>query len=272
MMQLENFGMPTLIELKTPEACAEICRESDLAFIELSMDMPEYQEERLDVAKLRRIAVKYGIYYTIHIEGFLDPCAFNKRVATAYVETVLQTIEKAKQLNISVLNMHMNRGDHFTLPDRKVSLYNEYKSEYLQKLTAFRDACAIAIGNTDIKICVENCGHYKQCDFMVDGLDVLLKNPVFALTFDIGHNAGGDFTDEPVIMERADRLHHMHIHDAVSDEKRDHMTLGEGKLDLMKYLALAEKHNCRAVLEVKTVEGLRRSIEWLRERGYANVL
>jgi sugar phosphate isomerase/epimerase len=268
MTQPTHFGMPTLIELKTPEACAELCSELGLAFVELSMDLPEYQEEKLDVAELRRIALKHGIYYTIHIEGFLDPCVFNDRVAAAYTETVLQVIEKAQQLNVPVLNMHLNKGDYFSLPDRKVFLYDEYKSEYLHKLAAFRDACAAAVGDTGITICIENCGHYKQCGFIVEGLDALLKNSVFALTFDIGHNAGADFTDEPVIMEHADRLRHMHVHDAVSDEKRNHIALGEGELDLMKYLAMAEEHKCRAVLEVKTVEGLRRSVTWLRERGH----
>ena len=265
MTQLANFGMPTLIELKTPESNAALCRELGLAFVELSMDMPEYQEEKIDVVELRRISMQYGIYYTIHLEGFLDPCIFNKRVATAYTETALHIIEKAKWLNIPVLNMRMNKGDHFTLPDRKVSLYSEYKSEYLQKLAAFRDSCTMAIGDADIKICVENCGTYEQCDFMVEGLDVLLESPAFALPFDIGHNAGAGFSDEPIIMERIEKLRHLHIHDAIG--RNNHLPLGEGELELMKYLALAEEHNCRAVLEVKTVRGLRQSVNWLREKG-----
>lgn len=263
-----QFGMPTLIELKEAEPCAALCHELELDFVELSMDMPEYQEEKFDLTELRDIAKKYDISYTIHLEGFLDPCVFNKRVASAYTETALHMIEKAKQLGVPVLNMHMNRGDHFTLPDRRVALYNEYKAEYLQKLFDFRDACIEAIGSSDIKICLENCGDYKQCAFMEDGLDVLLESPAFSLTFDIGHNAGGGFTDEPIIMKRANRLHHMHIHDAMADEKRDHMTLGEGNLDLAKYLGLAKEYDCNAVLEVKTIDGLRKSVSWLKKRGY----
>lgn len=37
--------MPTLIEIKSLESCAALCRELGLAFVEISMDMPEYQEE-----------------------------------------------------------------------------------------------------------------------------------------------------------------------------------------------------------------------------------
>ena len=63
------------------------------------------------------------------------------------------------------------------------------------------------------------------------------------------------------------RLRHMHIHDAVAEEKRAHMTLGEVALDLPGYLDMAKEHDCRAVLEVKTIDGLRRSVEWLKAKG-----
>lgn len=265
-----HFGMPTLIEIKSIESCCALCSELGLDFVEISMDMPDYQEEKLDVDELRRIAKKYDIYYTIHLEGFLDPCAFNKRVVAAYTETVLKIVDIAKQLNVPILNMHLNRGDYISLPHKKVSLYDEYKVEYLNKLTAFRDFCTSAIGGSNIKICVENCSNYDECSYIVDGLDLLLVSPVFALTFDIGHNASGGFTDEPVLIDRSSRLTHMHLHDAKSSVKRDHLTLGEGELDLLKYLDMAQMHSCRAVIEVKTIEGLRKSVQWLKERSFMN--
>lgn len=43
-----QFGMPTLIEIKLIESCAELCRELGLDFIELNMILPEYQADRLD--------------------------------------------------------------------------------------------------------------------------------------------------------------------------------------------------------------------------------
>ena len=255
------FGMPTLIELKTPETCAALCKELGLSFVELSMDMPEYQPDRLDLDMLRKIADNYGIYYTIHLSGFLNPCDFNNKIAAAYTNVMLETITAAKQLTVPILNMHLHSGDHFTLPDRKVHLFDEYKSEYLTKLTSFRDACQTAIGNSDIRICVENCGEYGNKPYLQKGLSLLLESPVFAVTFDIGHNAGVGYADEPTIMEHINRLAHFHIHDAKG--KNNHLILGEGNMDLHKYLALANKHNCRAVLETKTVDGLRRSVKWL---------
>jgi len=217
------------------------------------------------VIKLHEIADEYGVYFTIHLDENLNPCDFNERVATAYTETVLQTIDIAKRLTVPILNMHMNPGVWFTLPDKKVFLFDEYESEYMRKLTAFRYACTVAIGGSDIRICIENCGDYGDKPYLRKGLALLLESTVFALTFDVGHNAGASYSDEPTIMEYADRLAHFHIHDASG--RSNHLTLGEGDVDLKKYLDLAIAHDCRAVIEVKTIDGLRKSVEWLKARG-----
>ena len=46
--------------------------------------------------------------------------------------------------------------------------------------------------------------------------------------------------------------------------------LGDGGVELSKYIDLAKANNCRIVLEVKTVDGLRQSVAWLREKGKIN--
>jgi sugar phosphate isomerase/epimerase len=265
-----QFGMPTLVEINSAEQTGALCRELGLDFIELNMNLPEYQANRLDIDRLLWIADEYGIYYTVHLDENLNPCDFNDRVAEAYTETVLQTIKAAKRLSVPVLNMHLNCGVWFTLPGKKVFLFEKYEPEYLRKLTAFRDSCTAAIGTDAIKICIENSDGYNRAPFLVKSLDILLQSPVFALTFDTGHNAAIGFADEQIITERADRLYHMHIHDAKPREKRDHLILGEGELDLQKYLKLANAHNCRVVIEVKTVQGLHQSVKWLNERNCFN--
>ena len=260
-----QYGMPTLIELKTLESSAALCHELGFAFVEFNMDLPEYQIERLNSTQLVETAQKYGIYFTIHLEDTAYPWNFNRRVAEGYTDTVLQTIEIAKQLSVPVLNMHFHEGEHFTLPDGKAYLFEEYHDEFMQKLTVFRDACANAIGGADIKICVENTSSF-QLDFVAEGIVKLLESPIFALTFDTGHNASNDFKQQPLIERYIDRLSHMHLHD-YSNERRDHLPLGEGDLDLQQYLDIASEHNCRVVLEIKTVEGLRKSTKWLKGSG-----
>ena len=260
-----QFGMPTLLENGTAESCAELCHELGLAFIELNMDLPEYQTNLLDIDKLRQIADNFGLFYTIHLSGFLNPCDFNDKVAAIYTEIVLDTIKAAKLLAVPVLNMHLPLGDKFTMPDGKVYLYDIYEPDYIQKLTAFRDVCTAALIDADMKICVENTGTFQQ-RFGAEGLSVLLESPAFAVTLDIGHDAANDFKQYPTIEQHIERLHHMHMHDA--KEKDNHLPLGVGNLDLIKYLNLAKAHDCRIVVEVKTVDGLRQSVKWLKERGY----
>lgn len=261
-----HFGIPTLIENKTCEETAVLCRSLGLQFVELNMNLPQYQIEHIDLPNLKDIADRYGIYYTIHLDENLNICDFNKKIVTAYTETVLQTLELAEQLSVPLLNMHFNEGVYFTLPNEKVYLFKEYPEEYRKNLTAFRDICTAAIGDKNIKICVENT-HSFQLDFVSEGIDILLESPVFGLTFDTGHDAGRDFKQYPLIERNIDRLNHMHLHD-YSKEKGDHLPLGDGELNIDKYLNLAGEHNCRVLLETKTAEGVRRSADWLRSHYY----
>ena len=76
-----EFGMPTLMELPELEDCARLCNELGLRFVELNMCLPQYQIDKIDPERLNRIADKYGIYYTIHLDETISPCDFNPRVA-----------------------------------------------------------------------------------------------------------------------------------------------------------------------------------------------
>jgi len=92
---LIHIGIPTLIETKSIEDCISLCKEFGFQFIELNMNMPQYQIENINVETFSEVAKKNGIYYTIHLDENLNVCDFNKRVAAAYLETVLATIELA---------------------------------------------------------------------------------------------------------------------------------------------------------------------------------
>ncbi|MBQ3498438.1 MAG: sugar phosphate isomerase/epimerase [Clostridia bacterium] len=261
-MHLNNFGMPTLIETSEIEECAKLCAELGLDFIELNMNMPQYQLNKIDVDYFKSIADKYGIYYTIHLDENLNVSDFNPYVAQAYSKTVADTIKIAKQLGVRVVNMHVARGVYFTLPDRKVYLFSKYKEQFLKSIVSFRNMCETAIADADIKICIENCDGYE--DFQREAVELLLECKAFALTFDVGHNHGIGGTDEEFITKHKDCLCHIHLHDAKG--KKNHLALGTGEMDIEKYISLANEHNCRVVLETKTIDGLKQSVEWLK--GY----
>ncbi len=257
------LGMPTLIETKSLDDCAALCAELKLNFIELNMNLPQYQLGSLDISYYKEISEKYGIFYTVHLDENLNISDFNPYVAEAYRRTVFETICFAKKMGIKILNMHLSRGVHFTLPHEKFFLFSEYKDIYRQSICDFKAECEKAIGDSDITICIENSNGFL--DFQKDALGILLDSDVFALTFDIGHNFTCGNADEKYICEHKNKLKHMHIHDAA--EKKDHLALGFGELDVGKYFSLADECNCRVVLETKTIDGLRDSVNWVRQRG-----
>ena len=66
---MRNFGMPTLIENQTLEQNIALCRALGLCFVELNMNFPEYQIDKLeDTARFYKQADEAGIYYTLHLD------------------------------------------------------------------------------------------------------------------------------------------------------------------------------------------------------------
>ena len=276
---MRQFGMPTLIENRTPEDNAALCAELGLRFIELNMNFPEYQVEQLEKTdSLLRTAEKAGIYYTIHLDENLNIADFNRLVAGAYLETVRRTIGAAKKLiclrdrygdpgRPLILNMHMNHGIYITLPDRKVQMYERDSEVYMRSFSAFRTLCEEWIGDSDLMIAVENTDGFR--DYEKRAVEYLLESPKFGLTWDIGHSKATGEKDVPFLLAHQDRLIHFHIHDGSERPPRNHLALGDGEIDLPARLKLAESRGARCVLETKTVEALRRSVRWLRENGPA---
>lgn len=259
-----RYGTPTMIETDTLRRCAEVARDQGLDFVELNINFPQYQLPMLDPEELKRLAGEFGIGYTLHLDDEMSIADFNDYVAEGYLKTVLDAISLAKKVGIPVLNMHLSRGAKYTLPDRVVYFFEAYREDYLKKIARFRDACAAAIGDAAITICVENTNGWL--DFQRAAVELLLESPVFGLTYDIGHNYCAKDADEGWLLAHKDRLRHFHIHNAAQGNK-DHQALGTGELDVKRYLNLARDLGCTVVLEVKTVEGLAASVKWMGDKG-----
>jgi len=257
------FGMPTLIECTSIIDTIKLCKELNLSFIELNMNLPQYQIDSIDKKLLKKIKEEEKIFFTIHLDENINVCDFNSKVAAAYVDTTLEAIKLAKELEIPILNMHMAEGVYFTLPDKKVYLFDEYEERYMSHLKNFRDVCAKEIGDSNIKICIENTDGYKS--YMLDGIKLLLESDVFDLTWDIGHEHASNYKDMKFILENSNRLIHMHIHDAKGE--KNHLVLGSGEINLQERFKVAKDNECRCVIETKTVDALEKSVEYLKIHG-----
>jgi len=272
-----QFGMPTLIENRTLEDNIALCTDLGLRFIELNMNFPEYQTDRLEQTDmLLRAAEQAGIYYTIHLDENLNIADFNRLVSDAYLETVRRTVEVAKKLlclrnrfgsgsRPLTLNMHMHHGIFITLPDRKVQMYDRDFDTYMKSFAAFRDLCEEWIGDSDLMMAVENTDGFRG--YERKAIEYLLESPKFGLTWDIGHSKAVRETDVPFILAHQERLIHFHIHDGTETPPKNHLALGDGEIDLAERLRLAESRNARCVLETKTIDALKNSVQWLRDHG-----
>ena len=258
------FGMPTLIETPAISDAAALCSRLGLSFLELNTNFPHHQPHLLNVKQLNDLAKENGIFYTIHLNDETAVAEFHPAVSGGYRKAVADTIDLAKRIGAKTLNMHLSDGAKYTMPDRIVYFYEASQQEYLDQMKLFRDQCEKEIGDSGIQICIENTNGYRN--YHLAALNVLLESPVFGLTMDIGHNCCAGFADEGFLLQHKNRLHHMHIHD-VRGGKQDHLALGDGELDVQKYLHLGRQQDCTMVLETKTVAGLTRSADYIKKEG-----
>ncbi len=76
-----QYGMPTLIENKALAENISLCKELGLNFIELNMNFPEYQIDKLENwEEFYKPAKESEIYYTIHLDENLNIADFNPLV------------------------------------------------------------------------------------------------------------------------------------------------------------------------------------------------
>jgi len=273
-----DFGMPTLIENKTLEENIALCKSLGLSFVELNMNFPEYQLDKIeDVKFFYAKAEAAGIYYTIHLDENLNIADFNPLVRGAYLETVRRTIEVAKHFvelknkygveeQSLTINMHMHHGIYITLPDKKVQMYERDFDTYIAAFQEFVKLCEEWIGDADIKIAIENTDGFRE--YEKQAIETMLESDCFVLTWDIGHSKATKEVDAAFILAHKDKLKHFHIHDGRENPPKNHLALGDGEINLSERLAMARECGARCVLETKTIEALKQSVEWLDQYYY----
>ena len=277
-----QFGMPTLIENRTLADNIQLCRMMNLQFIELNMNFPEYQIDKLEhTEEFFRAADEAGIYYTIHLDEDLNIADFNMLAANAYLETVRRTVEAAKRWmplqdrygrksQPFIINMHMHHGISITLPDKKVQMYDRDFNTYMDAFVKFRALCENWIGDEDIVISIENTDGFRG--YEKKAIEYLLESPKFGLTWDIGHSKAVGENDVPFLMKHLRKLRHFHIHDGIAKSKeqpgRNHLALGDGEINIPERISAADAQNARCVLETKTIAALKKSVEYLNMYGF----
>ena len=255
-----KFGMPTLVECNDIRECAAVAKRCGLDFIEINMSFPQYQAENADIAQLKKIAEENNLFYTIHADEQLNPFDFNRSVSECYFEVMRETIRFAKALSIPVINLHLLKGVYVTLPGRVILLTDVYFDEYLTRVKKFIKMCEEEIGDSDLKIAIENVDSNPFTESQIKALEYFLESPVFALTLDVGHEVCLGYKDSHIFEKYPEKKIHLHLHD--SDGKKPHLALGDGTLDIKGLISDFKGETC--LLEVKTIAGLETSVEYLK--------
>ena len=260
-----KFGMPTLVECKDIYDTMELCSECGLDFIEINLSFPQYLPQNLDTEKIKKIAKEKGISFTIHADEMLNPFDFNEVVSKAYFEVFRDTIRFAKKISASVINLHLLKGVYVTLPGKVIFLSDVYFEEYEKRVKEFISMCEEEIGDAPLKICIENVDSNPFTESQLKLLPTFLDSKCFALTLDTGHEWALKFADRAVYEKYPDMVYHMHLHDCIG--KSPHLPLGSGEVDVFgKIKSFKNGETC--LVEVKTIDGLRQSVEFLKNNNF----
>jgi sugar phosphate isomerase/epimerase len=252
--------MPTLMELPDVNAAVDLCRGLRLSFIEINMNLPAFCPYNLPPGTLRRISADTGIGFTLHLPEELDMAAIHPVLRDAHVRLVQEAMQWAGKAGIGIVNMHLAGGVHFTLPDRKVWVYETDASGFVGRVLEAFDGLLKTAREHGLQLCVENCNFHRP--HVRKAVERLAQMDGFRLTWDTGHNAGTGYLETPILERYSELIAHMHIHDFSS--ARDHQVLFSGTVNLDKAIHFASSRDIGA----KTVDSITESVRRLRDRGY----
>jgi len=250
-----RLGLPVFLDMPELADCMALCEALGMDFVELNKNLPQYAQLTEPLPPYMKGKV------TLHMDEPFDPWHFHPTIAKAHLQVLHETLVWARDNKVNTLTLHMNDGVYFTLPEGKINLQERYQDLYLQQTVALRQVAEQVTGPI---VCIENAGRWTA--IQQQAIELLLESECFGLTWDIGHDARSGGVHGVFMQQHAQYVRHMHLHD--NGPAGNHLPLGDGNTDLAKPLAFAQQHDLPVVIEVKTPDGLRKSINWLHERGY----
>jgi len=260
-----KLGMPTLVQYTSMTENVQLCNMLGLEFIELNMNLPICTPEHLSYSELRYYKEQFGIDFTIHLPEEMDLSSYHPSIRQGHLERCKQVMEWANLSGVKTLNMHLNNGIYFTLPQKKVWINEQYESKFLEFLCDSYIELYHLAKSFEIELCIENTGNF-HIPHIRKALDRLSSFDNFYLTWDVGHDAKADFDEESIFIQYKNRIKHMHLHDY--NGKSDHKPLYTGIVPINKRLHFANQHKLSVVIELKTSQSLTESVTELKKNGF----
>jgi len=251
-----KFGMPTLMELDTIKQNLDLAKKLKLDFLELNINMNycyPTPECRTELLKLKE---EYQIDLSLHYYDTVDVSSQNKN----YREFLYKDIrELASNLNgvIDRMIVHIEPGAFMTIHSEKRYVYKFDKGYEKRTVDTLKKVKAI-LNEFNILLMLENVPIHP---FMENLYKSLGEND-FTFCWDIGHDLIYNNKLFSSFKEKYNlQVGHMHMHNV--DNLKDHQELQKGQLDIPKYIEFAHKNNLNVVIEVKDIDNLTKSVNYI---------
>lgn len=249
--------MPILVELNSLEENIKLFQKLNLDFIELNLDIPYCFLENIETSLLDSNT------FTIHLSEKIDVGELNYNLRNFYLKEIERIIAFGTKHNIFKYNIHLDPDIHFSLPDKKIFIYEKYLDDYLK---AYKDSCDTLskIANEyNATILFENV---KIESYTLKAIEIISNYNNLFFTLDLGHNIRYDNISKKQFLKYENKIKHIHLHDF--NGSKDHQELFTGLLNIKEELEFCDKHNLDVLIEVKREEELINSVNKLKNFGF----
>lgn len=259
-----KIGMPVLYEFDRLEENFSFAEENEFDFVELNLNFSYCRKELCNGSLMSELTQKYGLGLTMH---FFDEADFGtyEEVAESYFGLLERYMVLVSEYGLSTLVVHLIEGPVVTIGGVKHYVYEKEFEEYSERLEKMLFRVSELCRKNGVRLALENS---KTVPYMERTYERLKKDGFF-FVFDIGHDEM--CSNLPRKIFEAISFHNVkefHIHDVREEEKgvkKDHVCLGEGKIDAAFYKRTAERIGADCLLELKCTEDLKKSISYFKK-------
>lgn len=256
-----KIGMPALFGFSRLEDNFALAEALGFDFIELNFNF-SYCRREIASGALEALSGKYGKGLTLH---FFDEGDFGtyEEVAESYFSLLKRYLPPAAAGGVKTLVAHLQKGPVVTVGGVRNYVYEGEFDEYISRLRGMLSRAERFCRECGVTLALENS---ETVPYMERVYEALAEDG-FSFVFDIGHDEMCRNLPRSIFERRNfSGVREFHIHDvrAQGGAKADHVSLGEGVVDVAYYKRIAERTGADCLLELKSAEDLRRSVAYFR--------
>ncbi|ABC57049.1 MULTISPECIES: sugar phosphate isomerase/epimerase family protein [Methanosphaera] len=235
----------------TMENILDFVTEQKLDYLEVIKEYP-YDEVGADVFE------SYDLGLSIHAPmSDVNIASHVKKIRDISVELMVDSFKLANDWGAERVVVHPG-----TIPIMAL----KYPEKILKYNVESLIKCQRAAQEYGVMMCVENMPLFERMLYTnVDALFDLVDNEIHSgITLDVGHAHNNGFAPEN--MFKSDNIHHIHLSD--NDGSYDmHHALGSHNIDFPKIFDILKqkKYDDICVIEVRTLQGILKSIDYLKD-------